>query len=93
MNENPNNSLKPLIIAITGASGIGYGIRLLEALSQVHLKPYLILSESAEVVTKVETNYDLNQVKKKALKIYSPSNIAAEVASGSFKDGRMVDCP
>lgn len=93
MSKNSKDSMKPLIIAITGASGIGYGIKLVEALAKFHEKPYLILSDSAEIVTKVETDYDLTLVKKNALKVFSPTNIAAEIASGSFKVGGMVVCP
>ena len=93
MSKNFHNLSEPLVVAITGASGIGYGLRLVEALGKFHKKPYLILSENAEVVTKVETDYDLNEIKKNAKKIYSPQNIAAEVASGSFKVGVMIVCP
>ena len=83
----------PIVVGITGASGIGYGLRLVESLVKFHKKPYLILSNSAEIVTKVETNFNLNEIKKLAKKVYSPDNIAAEVASGSFKVGGMVVCP
>ena len=89
-NYEPN---EPLIIGITGASGIGYGLRLIETLAKLHKNPYVIFSKSAEVVTKVETEYKINDIMKLAKKVYSPDNIAAEVASGSFKVGGMVVCP
>ena len=69
MSKNFNNLSEPLVVAITGASGIGYGLRLVEALGKFHKKPYLILSENAEVVTKVETDYHHNEIKKNAKKI------------------------
>jgi 4-hydroxy-3-polyprenylbenzoate decarboxylase len=90
--ENSNLS-DSLVVAITGASGIGYGLKLIEALTKYHKAPYLILSDSAEIVTKVETDYDLSKIKKLAKKVYSQENIAAEIASGSFKVGGMVVCP
>ena len=91
---NPSIDLsKPVVVGITGASGIGYGLRLIQALSKFHKKPYVILSKSAEVVTKVETDFTLKDIIGQAEKVYDPENIAAEVASGSFKVGGMVVCP
>ena len=92
----PNQKIdlsQPVVVGITGASGIGYGLRLIEALSKFHKKPYVILSKSAEVVTKVETDFELKDIIIHAKKVYDPDNIAAEVASGSFKVGGMVICP
>lgn len=93
MIEKNSNASLPLIVGITGASGIGYGLRLVEALAKFHKKPYLILSKSAEVVTKVETDIELEKIVNLASKVYDPENIAAEVASGSFKVGGMIVCP
>lgn len=93
MNSKNSELSYPLVIGITGASGIGYGLRLVESLVKYHKKPYLILSKSAEVVTKVETDFELSQITNLAKKVYSPENIAAEIASGSFKVGGMVVCP
>lgn len=93
MKSTTNGPMEPLVVGITGASGIGYGMRLIEALVKYHKPPYLVLSDSAEVVTKVETDYNINAIKKLAKKVYSPDNIAGEIASGSFKVGGMVVCP
>ena len=93
MDKNSKPKKEPLVVGITGASGIGYGIRLIEALEKYHKAPYIVLSESAAIVTRVETDFDIEKVKKIAKKVYSPENIAAEIASGSFKVGGMVVCP
>lgn len=94
--NNQLSSSEPLIVALTGASGIGYGIRLIDALIKFHYAPFLILSKSAEMVAKVEVGIDLEIYKKKAKKVYNNENLAAEVASGSFvvnKTGGMIICP
>ncbi|MHA2363143.1 MAG: UbiX family flavin prenyltransferase [Candidatus Hodarchaeales archaeon] len=95
MNKKTSEST-PLIVALTGASGIGYGIRLIQALIDHHYPPYLILSRSAEIVAKVELKIDITPYKKLVKKVYSNENIAAEVASGSFvvnNTAGMCICP
>ena len=92
MNIN-NYPEEPLIVCITGASGIGYGVRLIEALVEFHKPPYLILSKSAEIVAKAEMGIDLSEIKKKVKKVFDNENIAAEVASGSFIVGGIIVCP
>ena len=84
---------EPLIVCITGASGIGYGVQLVKALDKYHKPPYLILSKSAEIVAKSETNIDLKSLKNNVKNIFNISNIASPVASGSFKVGGVVVCP
>ena len=93
MSNNSTGPKKPIIVGLTGASGIGYGVKLIEALNKFHLPPYLILSPSAETVIKIETNYDINVIKKLSKKVFTAENIAAEIASGSYKVGGMVICP
>ena len=84
---------RPIVVCLTGASGIGYGIQVIEALIQYHKSPYVIISKSAEVVAKAELGINLTEIKKKVEKSFSNDNIASEIASGSFKVGGIIVCP
>jgi len=83
-----------LIIAITGASGAIFGIRLLEILKEIDdIQTHLIISKSAGLTIKSETNYKLNDIKAVADFSYNPDDISACLASGSFKTDGMIIAP
>ena len=80
-----------LVIAITGASGVIYGIRALEALKELKIETHLIMSEWGEKTIAIETDKSGNQVRSLASYVYDDKNMAAPVSSGSFKvDGMAV---
>ncbi|MGR6836268.1 UbiX family flavin prenyltransferase [Syntrophomonas erecta] len=84
------------IIAITGASGVVYGVRLVEELLTREYEIHLVLSEAARVVLHQEMDWEVNQelpLSGKNLRIYENSNIAAPIASGSFLVDGMVVIP
>ncbi len=86
--------MKRLIIGISGASGVIYGIRLLEVLRDVaDVETHLIMSDAASVTIGLETDYAAKDVLALADVVYSFKNIAAAVASGSFKTAGMVVLP
>lgn len=72
------------IIAITGASGSIYGIRLLEVLHKLNAETILILSRVAKDVIKYETNFTLDDVVKLATICYKEEDLFAPIASGSY---------
>ena len=83
-----------LIIGITGASGVIYGIRALEALADMEgIESHLILSDSAAVNINIETDYKVEAVKALADVCHSDSNLAASIASGSFRTAGMMVLP
>ena len=83
-----------LIIGITGASGVIYGIRLLQVLSNTEdIETHLIISETGEMNIKYETNWQIDEVKAMANYSYDISNISAKLASGSFRSDGMVVAP
>lgn len=88
--ENKN---KKLIIAITGASGAIYGIRLLEILRDLGVQIHLIMSKSSHLTINTETNYKIEDIKKLADVVYSPSDIGARISSGSFITDGMIISP
>jgi len=83
-----------VIVAITGATGAIYGIRLLEALQQCPMvESHLILSSWAEKTIALETSYTVEKVCKMAHFIHDHRNVGAPVASGSFKTSGMAVIP
>jgi 4-hydroxy-3-polyprenylbenzoate decarboxylase len=82
-----------LIVAITGASGAIYGVRILERLREVAVETHLILSRWAKVTIEHETGYDVSRVKQLADVNYSEGEQAAAISSGSFLTLGMVIAP
>ena len=85
--------MKKIIVAICGASGIGYGIELLKALKEARVETHLVLSEWAEALIEKETEHNVAEVKKLALKTYDYKDMAASISSSSFLVDGMVICP
>jgi 4-hydroxy-3-polyprenylbenzoate decarboxylase len=85
---------KRLIIGLSGASGVIYGIRLLEILRGVDdIETHLIVSTAAKRTILLETDYPIDQVESLADKVYSFNDIAASISSGSYKTIGMVIIP
>ena len=86
--------MKRLIVAITGASGVIYGIRALEILRKIKdIESHVILSPSAARTIAEETDYAIDAVKKLADVIYNHKDIGAAISSGSFKTEGMLVAP
>jgi len=83
-----------LIVGITGASGVIYCIRLLEALSRKKdIETHLIISEAGEIGIRHETGWKIEDVKALANFSYDIRDIGARLASGSFKRDGMIVAP
>ena len=83
-----------LIIGVTGASGVIYGIRLLEVLSSdSSVETHLVMSKEAERNIVLETDWNVEQVKALADFSHDIKNTGASLASGSFKRDGMVIAP
>lgn len=101
------SSSKKIALAITGASGVQYGFRLLEVLLKQNHHVYLMLSKAAQVVVSMESDLklpgrkaeqkkflsDLFQTDNELLDIFGDEEWTAPVASGSAKVDAMVVCP
>ena len=86
--------MKRLIIGISGASGVIYGIRMLEMLKEVgDIETHLVMSKYARLNIEIETDYTPQEVEDLADVVYSVSNQAASISSGSFKTDGMVIAP
>ena len=82
-----------LIIGISGASGVVYGIRMLEMLRETPVESHLVISRSAEVTIAYETDRKAADVKALADVVYSAADIGAAISAGSFKTLGMVVAP
>ncbi len=92
--ETPPMSPTPrLIVGISGASGVIYGIRLLETLRALSLESHLVMSRAAELTLAHETDLKPADVRGLAATWYRPSDIGAAIASGSFPTLGMVVAP
>src|SRR3972149_9885298 len=74
-----------LIVGISGASGVIFGVRLLEALRELSVEAHLVMTAAAEVTLGCETGYKVAAVKALAYRSYAAGDMAAPIASGSFQ--------
>ena len=83
-----------LIVGMSGASGVIYGVRLLEALKkESDAETHLILSDSAKININLETEWSVNDVQALADHVHSNRDSAATIASGSFQTAGMIVVP
>ncbi len=83
-----------LIVGISGASGVIYGIRMLEVLKeQPDVETHLVISNGGKLNIALETDWPVKDVEALADEVHSDQNLAATIASGSFKTGGMVIAP
>lgn len=82
-----------LIVGISGASGVIYGIRMLELLRGTAVETHLVISKSAEITIAYETDWKAANVKALADVVYPAADIGAAISSGSFKTMGMIVAP
>lgn len=83
----------PLVVGMSGASGIIYGVEMLKVLRSLEHPCHLIISESGARNLAIETEYTLDQVKAMADVVYEVGDVGAAVASGSYRIKGMVVAP
>jgi len=83
----------PLVVAITGATGVIYGVEMLRVLKSLGQETHLILSEAAAMNLAIETDCTLDEVKALANVVYPNKDVGAAVASGSFRTRGMIVAP
>ncbi len=83
----------PLVVAITGATGVIYGVEMMRVLSELGQETHLIVSDAAAMNLEIETEYSLAQVRQMASVVYDNKDIGAAVASGSFRTRGMIVAP
>lgn len=91
--EMRGHTKKRIIIGITGASGVIYGIEILRELTKKDLETHLIISESGRKNIVLETDYSIRDVESVADKVYDNDDLEAPLASGSFLTSGMIVAP
>jgi 4-hydroxy-3-polyprenylbenzoate decarboxylase len=86
-------SMQRVVVGISGASGVIYGVRALEMLSELGVESHLVLSKSAELTIHYELDRSVAEVKALASEVHSVRNVGASIASGSFKSLGMLIAP
>lgn len=79
-----------LVIGISGASGVNLGLKFVKLLPK-EIEPYLIVSNSAKKTLQLENNINIKDIDN--ITVYDDTNIAAPVASGSFKVDKFIILP
>jgi flavin prenyltransferase len=82
-----------LVVGITGATGIVYGIRLLEALRSTDIETHLVMTRAAARTLTIEADLSLDQVRALADVTWPIGDIGAAIASGSFRTMGMIVAP
>lgn len=93
--SKPAETVPPrrLTVGISGASGVIYGVRLLQALQSTDVEAHLVMTKAAEITLAYETDWKVKDVKALADVVHGPDDIAASISSGSFKTLGMVVAP
>ena len=82
-----------IVVAITGASGVTYGIRLLEALKELKIETSLIISDAAKTVIEYECDRQIEEIINISDNYYSFHDLTSSINSGSFKFDSLVIVP
>ena len=82
-----------LIVGISGASGVIYGVRLLEALRGAAVETHLVMSKPAEMALAYETDLKPKDIRKLATTTYAVGDVGAAISSGSFQTMGMIILP
>lgn len=82
-----------LVVGITGATGIVFGIRALEMLREAHIESHLVVSRAGEMTRAYETDLDRDQLHALADHVHPINDVGASIASGSFRTMGMLIAP
>jgi 4-hydroxy-3-polyprenylbenzoate decarboxylase len=88
-----NASPRRLIVGISGASGIVYGVRMLRALRTSKVESHLVMTRSAQVTLAHETQLKVSDVQELADIVHRVEDIGASISSGSFQTMGMIVAP
>ena len=82
-----------LVVGITGASGVIYGLRSLDALRELGVESHLVVSKSAALTLAQEAGLTVAEVNAKADVVHRAADVGAAIASGSFRTLGMIVAP
>ena len=84
---------KRMIIGISGASGVTYGVRLLQLLRNAGVETHLVMSKTAELTFAYETDLKIAEVRELANVSHAIDDMASAISSGSFRTAGMIVAP
>jgi len=82
-----------LVVGISGASGITYGLRVLDACRELSVESHLVMSRAAALTLAQETSLSMAEAQARADVVYRPGDVGASIASGSFRTLGMIVAP
>jgi 4-hydroxy-3-polyprenylbenzoate decarboxylase len=85
--------MKRIVVGISGASGVIYGVTVLKTLSELGIETHLVMTQASAKNLMIETNYRVNELESIASHVYDVEDIGASIASGSFRMDGMVIAP
>jgi len=91
--SSSSSNPRRLIVGISGASGIVYGVRILQVLQHSDIETHLVMSDSARMTLATELDMSVKEVESLASEVHNAKNIGATISSGSFKTMGMVVAP
>ncbi|WNM23578.1 UbiX family flavin prenyltransferase [Demequina capsici] len=83
----------PIIVGITGASGLAYGVRTLEILRDAGIETHLVMSSAAQITREYESELSKRDIEALASHAHKPADIGAAISSGSFLTRGMIVAP
>ena len=85
--------MNSIVVGMTGASGVIYGVKILGVLSKLGIETHLIITQAGLKNLAIETSGNINGLKSMASHVYDEGDLSAPLASGSFKVDGMVVAP
>ena len=89
----PDPQPQRLVVGVTGASGVVYGLRTLQALAELGVESHLVMSRSAALTLKQEAGLSPGELAALASAVHNVGDVGAAIASGSFRTLGMVIAP
>lgn len=82
-----------MVVGISGASGVAYGVRVLDALREMEIESHLVISRAALLTLSQETDLTPDEVTGRASVVHRIHDVGATIASGSFRTMGMIIAP
>jgi flavin prenyltransferase len=88
-----SDAAKRIVVGISGASGVAYGLEMLKALRELGYETHAVISRGAHKVFSLETDTGIEEVEAAAAYVHDDEDLGAPISSGSFITGGMVVIP
>jgi 4-hydroxy-3-polyprenylbenzoate decarboxylase len=88
-----DSGLPRLVVGISGASGVTYGLRVLDACRELGVESHLVMSKAAALTLAQETGLSVADAQSRADVVHRVSDVGATIASGSFRTMGMIVAP